>query len=80
MDDRNRTLWALAALAWAAAERGERERAASLWATVENEKRDPGRFAKFAPDLYRPKIPDVVQLGAAPSLEDAVRLGLDSLD
>ena len=60
------TLYGLGALAWAAAERGETERAGVLWAAIEAEEaRAPNpmwaiyrdRFAAHIPDEPRPSSP-----------------------
>jgi ATP/maltotriose-dependent transcriptional regulator MalT len=76
VEHRNRALFGLAALAWAAGERGDRERAAQLWATVEAEEPDPGRHGRFDRDVLRPRIPDL-QLPSKPmTFEEAVEYAL----
>ena len=78
VEHRNRALLGLAALAWAAGERGDVERAMQLWATVEAEERDPNRFGQFDPEVYRPKIPDLQLSRPAMALEEAVEYALDA--
>jgi predicted ATPase len=78
VEHRNRVLLGLAALAWAAGERRDVERATQLWATVEAEERDPNRFGQFDPDVYRPKISGLQLPRPAMTLEEAMEYALDA--
>jgi hypothetical protein len=72
IDDRPDAVYGLAILAWAAAQRGDAERAAALWSGVESEEQN-GPIPRWETerDRYAPHIPKPT--GAAPrlSLEEA---------
>ena len=71
IEDRTNTIFGLGMLAWAAAERGDDQRAAVLWAAIEAEEAKASeanwaaarhKYAAHIPDLPRPAAP--LELGA----------------
>ncbi len=73
MEDRLMTVYGLGMLAWAAADRGEPERAGVLWAAIEVEEAK-GPLARWAiyRDRYAARIPPVVADVPKLSLEEAI--------
>ena len=72
------TLFALAALAWTAAQRGDADRAVTLWAAVEAEEARGGRMWRWEESRarYAANIPDAPRPAAAMNLDDVVEYAL----
>jgi predicted ATPase/class 3 adenylate cyclase len=77
IEDRTSTLYGLGILAWAAAKRGNAERAAMLWAAAEREEaKAPEANWAVSKGKYAAHIPKEPQPQVALELEDAVRYAL----
>ena len=80
IEDRTNTLFAFGILAWAAAERGDAERATTLWAAAEAEEASApesnwaaskGKYAAHIPDEPRPAAPLELEEAVEYALADA---------
>ena len=77
IEDRAMTVYALALFAWAAAERGKAERAATLWAAVEREEgKGPIRRWDIERERYAARMPDAPRPVVALELEEAMDYAL----
>ena len=78
IEDRETTLFALAALAWAAAQRGDADRSAALWAAVEAEEARGGRMGRWEESRarYAANIADAPRPTAAMDLDQAAEYAL----
>jgi predicted ATPase/class 3 adenylate cyclase len=81
IEDRTNTVFGLGLLAWAAADRGDVERAATLWAAVEAEEaKGPLAMWTSERDKYAAHIPAATGTVPELSLEEAVAYALSSVD
>jgi predicted ATPase len=71
-DDHQQGVYCFALLAWAAAEKGDIERAVRLWAVVEGEEPGPGRFWRVNREQYAPRIPSTSTDVPAMTFDEAV--------
>jgi len=77
IEDRTNTLYGLGMLAWTAAERGDAERAGTVWAAIEAEEaRAPETNWAAGREKYAAHIPDAPRPANALSLDDAVEYAL----
>jgi tetratricopeptide (TPR) repeat protein len=74
--DRNQVIYCLALLAWAAAETGDTDRAARLWATVAVQEPAPGKFWQVSHEEFADRVPPIPTGGLVMSLEEAVESAL----
>jgi len=77
IEDRTNTIYGLGMLAWAAANRGDPERAATLWTAIEAEE-GKGPLPMWAPyrDKYAAHIPPAVDAVAEMTLDEAIAYAL----
>jgi hypothetical protein len=76
LGDPHQAAYCLALLAWAAAESGDRERAARLWQTVVAQEPAPTRFWLVDREEYAQRMPTEVPTDPPMPLEDAVAYAL----
>jgi tetratricopeptide (TPR) repeat protein len=79
IEDRTNTLFGLAILAWAAADRGDAERSTTLWAAIEAEQTKlPEPLLTTALEKYIAHIPDRLRPSSPLDLDEAVEYALDN--
>jgi tetratricopeptide (TPR) repeat protein len=80
LEDRKQVVYALAMLAWAAAGRSDRDRAALLWAAVQAEEPGAGRFWVLDREQYAERLSDLPRAATVLPLEEAVEYALGESD